>query len=364
MASEDKNTLPKSQTTASPTDETIVPLPPESGLAGIATSAASEAGKRTDVLQKAQVSPDAVKGKSKESPPAKEKSSPQKTPPSPAMCTRKYALEIWIKVEVSPGVYAYPEDDTYSPDFVMDTLNLAYPGCTGVYLANAGHLVAFYRKKTKPGASLSLEQGMKACCLVTKIPTWMGSLAKYTVHAISTTEAQELILGLKHLEKEDLCKVHLELSNRLSSLWLGQTNSSLSTSAKPFVPLATSSVIATRVPPLSGTTLPLKGSTEVTRPLDTTDDDGFTTDAASPKKKKNRQGNQGRNRGHHSTTNDMGVSDSGSDTSATTTGGRHGKKKKAGVNNKVNIPKFGGKDAHPHDMASTFWSWARIVAHY
>ena len=48
-----------------------------------------------------------------------------------------------------------------------------------------------------------------------------------------------------------------------------------------------------------------------------------------------------------------------------TTGGRHGrKKKKAGVNNKVNIPELGGKDAHPHDVASTFWSWARIIAHY
>ena len=218
MASKDKNTLPKSQATTSPTEETIVPLPSEGGLAGIATSTTSEAGKRTDVLQKAQVSPNTLKGKSKESPPAKEKSSPQKTPPSPAMHTRKYALEIWIKVEVSLGVYAYPEDDTYSPDFVMDTLNLAYPGCTGVYLANAGHLVAFYGRKTKPGAGLSLEQGMEAYHLVTEIPTWMGSLAKYTVHAISTAEAKELILGLKRLEKEDLCKVRLELSNRLSSV--------------------------------------------------------------------------------------------------------------------------------------------------
>ena len=121
-------------------------------------------------------------------------------------------------MEVSPGVYTYPEDDTYSPDFVMDTLNLAYLGCTRVYLANNGHLVAFYGKKTKPGAGLSLKQGMEACCLVTEIPTWMGSLAKYTVHAISTTEAQKLIQGLKRLEKEDFHKVHLELSNRLSSL--------------------------------------------------------------------------------------------------------------------------------------------------
>ena len=30
----------------------------------------------------------------------------------------------------------------------------------------------------------------------------------------------------------------------------------------------------------------------------------------------------------------------------------------------MNILEFGGKDAHPHDVASTFRSWARIVAHY
>ena len=79
----------------------------------------------------------------------------------------------------------------------MDTLNLAYPGCMGVYLANAAHLVAFYGIKMKPGASLSLKQGMEACHMVTEIPTWMGSLGKYTVCAISTTEAQELVQGLK-----------------------------------------------------------------------------------------------------------------------------------------------------------------------
>ena len=146
---------------------------------------------------------------------------------------------------------------------------------------------------------------------------------------------------------------------------MGQINSSLSTSAKPFIPLATSSVTATGVPPPSGTTLSSRNPTEVTRPLYTTDDDGFTTNAASPKKKKNRRGQWGRNRGHHSITSDTEVSDSGSDTSATTTRGRHGKKKKkAKVNNKVNIPEFRGKDAHPHDVASAFQSWARIIAHY
>ena len=368
MVSKDKDTSPKSQTTTSATEENVVPQPSQRGLASITASAITEAGKSIDVIQKAQVSPDAAKGKStKESPPSKERSSPQKAPPSPTVCTRKYTLEIWIKVEVSPGVYAYPEGNTYSSNFVMDTLNLAYPGCTGVYLANAGHLVAFYRKKMKPGASLSLKQGMEACRMVTEIPTWMGSLAKYTVHAISTTEAQELVQGLKHLEKEDFHKVRLELSNKLSSLCLGQTNSSLSASAKPFVPLATSSITVTGVPPSGGTTLLLKETVDATRPLYTTDYDGFTTDAASPKKKKNRRGQRGKNHGHHSATSDTGVSDSGSDTSAMTmtAGGRHGrKKKKAGVNNKVNISEFGGKDAHPHDVASAFRSWARIIAHY
>ena len=84
---------------------------------------------------------------------------------------------------------------------------------------------------------------MDACCLVAEIPTWMGNLAKYTVSAISTNEAQELVQGLKWLEKEDLHKVHLELSNKLSALQLGQTSSSLSASAKPFAPLATSSLL-------------------------------------------------------------------------------------------------------------------------
>ena len=127
------------------------------------------------------------------------------------------------------------------------------------------------------------------------------------------------------------------------------------------MPLATSSVTMTGAPPSGGTTLSLRNPTEVTRPFYTTDDDGFTTDDASPKKKKNRRGHRGRNCGHHSATSDTGVSDSGLDTSATTAGGRRGKKKKkAGVNNKVNIPEFGGKDAHPHDVASAFRSWARI----
>ena len=55
---------------------------------------------------------------------------------SPTLATRpiKYALEIWVELEVSPGVYGAPEDDSYGVDFTAETLNQAYPGCTGLYL--------------------------------------------------------------------------------------------------------------------------------------------------------------------------------------------------------------------------------------
>ena len=95
MASKDKDTSPKSQTTTSAMEENVVPQPSQRGLVSITASTITEAGKSTDVIQKVQVSPNAAKEKStKESPPSKERSSPQKAPPSPTVYTRKYALEI------------------------------------------------------------------------------------------------------------------------------------------------------------------------------------------------------------------------------------------------------------------------------
>ena len=64
MASKDKDNSPKSQTTASATEENVAPQPSQRGLASITASAVTEAGKSTDVIQKAQVSLDAAKGKS------------------------------------------------------------------------------------------------------------------------------------------------------------------------------------------------------------------------------------------------------------------------------------------------------------
>ena len=68
----------------------------------------------------------------------------RKTPQSPITHTHRYALEVWIKVETSPGNFMPPEEESYNADFVLDTLYLTYPECTGVFLAEPGHAIAFY----------------------------------------------------------------------------------------------------------------------------------------------------------------------------------------------------------------------------
>ena len=112
--------------------------------------------------------------------------------------------EIWVELEVSPGVYGAPEDDSYGVDFVVETLNQAYPGCTGLYLDVAGHMVAFYGKKGHSKAGLL--QGnkvFKASQAIAMIPTWMGYPATWRVRCVSVTEASEIVTACKRLEREN-----------------------------------------------------------------------------------------------------------------------------------------------------------------
>ena len=54
---------------------------------------------------------------------------------------------------------------------------------------------------------------------------------------------------------------------------------------------------------------------------------------------------------------------SGSDSDETlTSGGR--RKKKDGFSSKIQIPKFGGKKGHPHDVADAFSQWACCITYY
>ena len=91
---------------------------------------------------------------------------------------KKYALEMWVEIETSAGMYSTPEEDSYSIDFAIDALNHAYPGCTSLYLDMASHMLAFYEKMTNPRAGLLNDQGVIASRAISNIPIWMGYFAK------------------------------------------------------------------------------------------------------------------------------------------------------------------------------------------
>ena len=109
-----------------------------------------------------------------------------------------------MEIETSVGVYSTPEEDSYSVDFAIDAINHAYPGCTGMYLDVAGHMLAFYGKKTNPRAGLLHDQGVIASKAIANIPTWMGYFARWRVSCVSVSEASEILAGCKRLEKENL----------------------------------------------------------------------------------------------------------------------------------------------------------------
>ena len=56
----------------------------------------------------------------------------KKTSPVLAHQPKRYALQMWLEIEVGPGVFVPPEDDSDSVDFAMEVINKAYPGCTGM----------------------------------------------------------------------------------------------------------------------------------------------------------------------------------------------------------------------------------------
>ena len=160
---------------------------------------------------------------------------PKKQSPASATRPKKYALEMWVEIETSMGVHSTPKEDSYSVDFAIDTINRASPGCTGMYLGMAGHMLAFYGKKTNPRAGLLLSQSIAASKAIANIPTLMGYFARWRVRCVSISEASEILVGCKRIEKENLRRARWELQNQFSSM---QLDSTLSAAAQPFQPQA------------------------------------------------------------------------------------------------------------------------------
>ena len=142
-----KESSPASQSKlipASEVEETITPVSHPIGLTELTASLEAlntKVDKRLTVVHRTQTSSSFGANKIPGSPDTRDQ---KKTSPAPIHWPKRYALEMWLEVEVGPGLFVPPEDDRYSVDFAIEVMNRAYPGCTGIYLDRAGHMLAFY----------------------------------------------------------------------------------------------------------------------------------------------------------------------------------------------------------------------------
>ena len=289
---------------------------------------------------------------------------------------KRYALQIWLEVEVGPGYFLPPEEDSCSMDFALKVLNHAYQGCTGAYLDRGGHMLAFYGRKGSPKAGLIQEVAIEAGHAVSEIPTWMGLTARWRVKCVSLAEAKDILAGYKRLKQENRrweCQYYQE---RLASL---HQPSGLSVTVAPFQPQAAMPMPrpaetasdqheAEKRGPKTGLSpsrrsttssvgkvpSPIRGSYPQTSDDDATSDVGLV-DPSSHKKGRRSWGNRGGR---------SGESSDSSHSARFSTSSRGRRKKKDGFSSKIQIPEFGGKKGHSGDVTDAFRQWARCITYY
>ena len=172
-------------------EESVTPASQPSGLGELSASMFTEPDMKSEVIQRAQVG--SVMGANGNKEP--QDKTPRKQSPTSATRPKKYALEMWMEIETSVGMHSASDKDSYSVDFTIDTINCTYPGCTGMYLGVAGHMLAFYGEKTNPRTGLLLSQAVTASKAIANIPTWMGYFARWRVRCVSISEASEILAG-------------------------------------------------------------------------------------------------------------------------------------------------------------------------
>ena len=188
---------------ASEVEETITPVSHPIGLTELTASLEAlniEVDKRSTVVYHTQTSSASGANKIPGSPDTRDQ---KKTSPTPTHWPKRYALEMWLEVEVGPGLFVPPEDNSYSVDFTMEVINRAYPGCTGMYLDRGGHMLAFYGQKGSTRAGLIQDVTIEASRAVGELPTWMGYTTQWRVRCVSLAEANKILTGCKRLEKEN-----------------------------------------------------------------------------------------------------------------------------------------------------------------
>ena len=182
-----KESSPASQSKlilASEAKETITPVSNPISLTELTASleALTKVDKRSTVVHCMQTSSSSGANKIQGTPDTRDE---KKASPAPIHRPRRYALQMWQEVEVGPGLFVPSEDNSYSVNFAMEVINRAYPGCTGMYLDRAGHMLAFYSQKGSMRAGLIQEVAIEASQAVSELPVWMGYTARWEVRCVS-----------------------------------------------------------------------------------------------------------------------------------------------------------------------------------
>ena len=367
---------PSRPVTASEQQETLTPVSHVFGLSEVSASLEAlniEVERKPTVVHRAQASYSPGASMTPWSPNARDhRRSTQASP----LKLKRYALQIWLEVEVGPGYFLPPEDDSYSMDFALNVLNRIYPGCTGVYLDRGGHMLAFYGWKGSSKAGLIQDVAIEAGHAVREIPTWMGLTVKWRVKCVSLAKAKDILAGCKRLEWENRRRERQYFQERFAPM---HQPSGLSVNAAPFQPQAavpmprpaerpTDQPEAERRGPKDGLSPSRRSTTSsvgkipspIRGPYPQTSDDDVTSDGglvnpSSYRKGKRSRGNRGSRSGESS-------GSSHSVRSSTSRGGR--RKKKDGFSSKIQISEFGGKKGHSGEVTDAFQQWARCITYY
>ena len=104
-------------------DETATPVSNSISLTKLATSLEAlnlEMDENTAVVHRTQTSSPV---RAREISRSTDKQDPRKTSPVQFHKPRRYALQMWLEVEVGPGMFVPLEDDSFSIDYAMEALN-------------------------------------------------------------------------------------------------------------------------------------------------------------------------------------------------------------------------------------------------
>ena len=368
--------LPSRPVPASEQQETVTPVSHVFGLSEVSASLEAlniEVEKKPTVVHCAQTSYSPGVSQTPWSPNMRDN---WRSTPALPQKPKRYALQIWLEVEVGPVYFLPPEDDSCSTDFTLEILNHAYPGCTGVYLDRGGHMLAFYGRKGSSKAGLIQDIAIEAGHAVTEIPTWMGLTARWRVKCVSLTEVNDILARCKRLEQENRRRERQYFQEQLASL---HQPSGLSATAAPFQPraaipmprlaeMASDQHKQERSRPKAGLSPSCRSTTSsvgkvpspIRGPYPQTSDDDTTSevglmDPSSRKKGRKSRGNRGSRSGESS--------DSSHSARSTTSSGER-RKKKDGFSSKIQIPEFGGKKGHSGNVTDAFRQWARCITYY